>query len=116
MSTRDAATEPSSLIQGYCLYAQTERKSHNTIDIVINSVAYFQDFLRSEGLATEVTQIGVLQEIRLQNGDYKVGFVDGIAMLPLAARLNQELAITQSQERSPPLSRPNPTALRVPCQ
>ena len=48
-----------------------------------------------------LTPEAVLQELRLQDGDYKVGFVDGIAMLLLAARLNQELAITQSASMQP---------------
>ena len=46
----------------------------------------------------------ILLELRLQDGDYKLGFVDGIAMLLLAARLNQELATTQAQAMTPILS------------
>jgi len=48
-----------------------------------------------------LTPEAVLQELRLQDGDYKVGFVDGIAMLLLAARLNQELAMTQAEAMTP---------------
>lgn len=48
-----------------------------------------------------LTPEAVLQELRLQDGDYKTGFVDGIAMLLLAARLNQELATTQAQAMTP---------------
>lgn len=51
-----------------------------------------------------LTPEAVLQELRLQDGDYKVGFVDGIAMLLLAARLNQELATTQAQAMTPMIS------------
>ena len=46
------------LIAGYRLCAKTEGKSQNTIAIVVNSVGYFEDFLRSEGLSTHVTEIG----------------------------------------------------------
>jgi len=48
-----------------------------------------------------LTPEGVLEQLRLQDGDYKVGFVDGIAMLLLAARLNQELATTQAEAMTP---------------
>ncbi len=48
-----------------------------------------------------LTPEAVLEQLRLQDGDYKIGFVDGIAMLLLAARLNQELATTQAQAMSP---------------
>ena len=51
-----------------------------------------------------LTPEAVLQELRLQDGDYKIGFVDGIAMLLLAARLNQELATTQAQAMTPMIS------------
>jgi hypothetical protein len=48
-----------------------------------------------------LTPEGVLEQLRLQDGEYKVGFTDGIAMLLLAARLNQELAATQAQQMEP---------------
>ncbi|WP_324664286.1 hypothetical protein VLL09_04920 [Dehalococcoides mccartyi] len=48
-----------------------------------------------------LTPEAVLDQLRLQDGDYKVGFVDGIAMLLLAARLNQELATTQAEAMTP---------------
>jgi hypothetical protein len=51
------------LIAGYRLCARSEGKSKNTIDIVANSVGYFEGFLRSEGLPTDITRIGV-REIR----------------------------------------------------
>ena len=48
-----------------------------------------------------LTPEAVLEQLRLQDGDYKIGFVDGIAMLLLAARLNQELATTQAEAMTP---------------
>ena len=54
LSTTDLAR----LIPGYRLYARTEGKSDKTIAIVANSVGYLEGFLRSEGLATDVTRIG----------------------------------------------------------
>jgi len=59
-----SSTELGHLIAGYRLCARSEGKSKNTIDIVTNSVGYFEGFLRSEGLPTDVTQIGVW-EIRV---------------------------------------------------
>ena len=47
----------------YRLCTRSEGKSRNTVDIVASSVAYFAGFLRSEGLPTDVTQIG-RQEMR----------------------------------------------------
>ena len=58
-----SGTELGQLIQGYRLYARTEGKSDKTIAIVVNSVRYLEGFLRSEGLPTDVTQIGP-REIR----------------------------------------------------
>jgi site-specific recombinase XerD len=58
-----ASTELGQLIGGYQLCARSEGKSKNTIDIVANSVGYFEGFLRSEGLTTDVTRIGI-REIR----------------------------------------------------
>ena len=45
------------LLQGYQLCAITEGKSPNAITIVTNSVSYFQDFLTSQGISTDVTQV-----------------------------------------------------------
>lgn len=52
-----------SLISGYSLCAQTEGKSKNTVAIITNSVSYLNDFLISEGVSNDVTQIGT-REIR----------------------------------------------------
>jgi len=38
-----------------------------------------------------------LREIRLQDGDYKLGFVDGMGVLIMAARYNQILAASQAE-------------------
>jgi len=53
-----STTELARLIQGYRLHARTEGKSDKTIAIVANSVSYFENFLRSENLTTDVTEIG----------------------------------------------------------
>ena len=45
------------LLQGYELCAATEGKSLNSIAIVTNSVNYFLDFLASQGISLDVTQI-----------------------------------------------------------
>ncbi|MCK4369130.1 MAG: tyrosine-type recombinase/integrase [Dehalococcoidales bacterium] len=45
------------LLQGYQLCAATEGKSPNAIAIVTNSISYFQDFLVSQGISTDITQI-----------------------------------------------------------
>ena len=37
------------------------------------------------------------REIRLQDGDYKLGFIDGMGVLIMAARYNQILAASQSE-------------------
>ncbi|MDP3061911.1 MAG: hypothetical protein Q8O40_01675 [Chloroflexota bacterium] len=42
-----------------------------------------------------------LRGIRLQDGDYKVGFIDGIGMLLLAVRYTQELATLQANMMDP---------------
>ena len=55
------ATELLSLISGYSLCAQTEAKSPSTIAIVTNSIRYLDDFLSTNGLSTDVTQIGVAE-------------------------------------------------------
>jgi hypothetical protein len=59
----ESPTEMSRLTAGYRLCARSEGKSRNTVDIVVSSVACFAGFLRSEGLPTDVTQIG-RQEMR----------------------------------------------------
>ena len=51
------------LLRGYQLCATSEGKSPNAIAIVTNSVSYFQDFLASQGISTDVTQISE-REIR----------------------------------------------------
>lgn len=38
-----------------------------------------------------------LRDFRMQDGDYRCGFVDGISMMLLAARYNQILAASQAQ-------------------
>lgn len=45
------------LITGYRLCAATEGKSPNSIDIVICSVGYFRDFLKTEAQSKDVTQV-----------------------------------------------------------
>jgi hypothetical protein len=60
-----------------------------------------RQFPQRMGRYDVLTPEAVLQELRLQDGEYKVGFVDGIAMLLLAARLNQELATTQAEAMTP---------------
>ena len=57
-------TELSSLIDGYCLCAQSEAKSPKTIEMVRSSVRYLEEFLCSQGLSTDVADIGV-SEIRI---------------------------------------------------
>jgi site-specific recombinase XerD len=52
-----------SLLHGYQLCAATEGKSTNSLAIVISSVTYLYNFLNSNGLSTDVTQIGT-QEMR----------------------------------------------------
>jgi len=64
LASSEIATDLSGLISGYSLCAQTEGKSPNTIAIVANSVKYLNDFLGTNGLSTNVTQIGV-RELRV---------------------------------------------------
>jgi site-specific recombinase XerD len=52
------STDLSSFMSGYSLCAQTEGKSKNTVAIVTNSLTYLYDFLSSNGLSTDITQIG----------------------------------------------------------
>jgi len=51
------------LLRGYQLCATTKGKSCYTVAIVTNNVSYLYDFLSSNGLSTDVTQIST-QEIR----------------------------------------------------
>jgi len=68
-----SSTELGHLVAGYKLCARSEGKSKNTIDIVTNSVGYFEGFLRSEGLPTYVTQISVkMDNLWLDEGLLKV--------------------------------------------
>jgi len=73
-------------------------------DSETSMVSLKRQFPQRLGRYDVLTPEAVLQELRLQDGDYKVGFVDGIAMLLLAARLNQELATTQAQAMTPMIS------------
>ncbi len=57
-------TELSSLIDGYCLCAQSEAKSPKTIEMVRSSVRYLGGFLYAQGLSTDVADIGA-NEIRM---------------------------------------------------
>lgn len=61
---------------------------------------------RGEGIPTIPAKLGgkdlvppehALQGIRLQDGDYKVGFIDGMAVLLMAARYNQLMASNQAE-------------------
>ena len=58
MTSTISITDLASMIQGYRLCARTEGKSNNTIEIVTNSVSYFEGFVRSEGLPTDAALIG----------------------------------------------------------
>ena len=53
-----AATSLSALTEGYRLSARSEGRSPNTIAIVEASVRYLGEFLDSEGLSTDVREIG----------------------------------------------------------
>ncbi len=64
-------------------------------------VSLKRQFPQRLGRYDVLTPEAVLEQLRLQDGDYKIGFVDGIAMLLLAARLNQELATTQAEAMTP---------------
>lgn len=61
MTSTISTTDLASMVQGYRLCAQTEGKSKNTLDIVTHSIRYFEGFLQSEGLLTDVTQVGVTE-------------------------------------------------------
>jgi integrase/recombinase XerD len=60
---KSRATQLDTLIQGYRLCARTEGKSPKTIGITATAVTTFRDFLETNRLPTDVTEIGV-QEIR----------------------------------------------------
>ena len=55
------STDLGPLIAAYSLCARTEGKSDRTIAIVASSVGYLEGFLRSEGLTTNVAEIGPTQ-------------------------------------------------------
>ncbi len=59
----EAATELSSLIEGYSLCARSEGISENTILLTRRTVSYFKNFMVRSGLSTNVKSIGV-SEIR----------------------------------------------------
>ena len=54
----------SSLVDGYCLCAQSEAKSPKTIEMVQSSVRYLEEFLYSQGLSTDIVDTGA-NEIRM---------------------------------------------------
>ena len=58
LASSKSCTDIASLLHGYQLCATTEGKSPNSLAIVTNSVRYLYDFLSSNGLGTDVTQIG----------------------------------------------------------
>jgi len=58
LASSKSGTDIGSLLHGYQSCATTEGKSPNTLAIVINSITYLYDFLNSNGLSTDVTQIG----------------------------------------------------------
>ena len=58
LASSNSGTEIDGLLHGYQLCAATEGKSPNSTAIVINSMRYLCDFLKSNSLSTDVTQIG----------------------------------------------------------
>ena len=58
LASSKSGTDIGSLLHGYQLCAATEGKSPNSLAIVTRSVTYLYDFLSSNGLSTDVTQIG----------------------------------------------------------
>lgn len=58
MLTTVSATDLGQLAQGYRLCACSEGKSRKTIQTVGDSIGYLERFLRSEGLPTDVAEIG----------------------------------------------------------
>jgi len=60
---REQTDQLNRLLEGYCLSAQSEGKSPNTIAIVEASVRYLGEFLTNHDLSTDATRIGV-EELR----------------------------------------------------
>ena len=58
LASSKSCNDIGTLLQGYRLCAATEGKSRHTVAIVTNSVSYLYNFLSSNGLSTDVTQIG----------------------------------------------------------
>ncbi|MCX7912293.1 MAG: hypothetical protein N2506_04955 [Dehalococcoidales bacterium] len=81
--------------------AEMKKRGELPGDTNASLVSLKRQFPQRLGRYEVLTPEAVLQELRLQDGDYKIGFIDGIAMLLLAARLNQELATTQAQAMTP---------------
>jgi len=63
LASSKSCADIASLLHGYQLCATTEGKSPNSLAIVTNSVTYLYNFLSSNGLSTDVTQIGA-EEMR----------------------------------------------------
>ena len=61
LASSKSDTDLGSLIYGYQLCAATEGKSPNSLAIVTRSVTYLYDFLSSNDLSTDVTQIGSME-------------------------------------------------------
>jgi len=59
LASSKSGTDIGSLLYGYQLCAATKGKSPNSLAIVTRSVTYLYDFLSSNDLSTDVTQIGV---------------------------------------------------------
>jgi integrase/recombinase XerD len=57
-SSKTSQRELSALVAGYRLCARTEGKSQKTISAVADSVGYLERFLSSDGLPTDVAEIG----------------------------------------------------------
>ena len=70
-----------------------ESKNENGESAADNAPKFPQKIGSKDIIPIEVS----LQNIRLQDGEYKLGFVDGMQVLVIAARLNQMLATTQSE-------------------
>ncbi|MFH0914365.1 MAG: hypothetical protein V1849_03645, partial [Chloroflexota bacterium] len=58
LASSKSGTDIGSLLHGYQLCSATEGKSPNSLAIVTRSVTYLYNFLCSNGLSTDVTQIG----------------------------------------------------------
>lgn len=63
---RKPKTDLEHLVEGYRLCARSEGKSISTIVLVDASVRYFADFLRANGMSTDVKEIG-LEQLRRFN-------------------------------------------------